>query len=206
MRLERCRARRSDAAVRALVHLWLSALVTPVRAFESLRAMPAPGTGLRAVVVRYAVTTLTTVLSLTLQVQPFRPSSLSFIPTESYYWYQLALLPAFGFVIWLLMASVAHLALRVGGRASDFDLVANVVGLAMLTPMPVVWAFDWAALGFGFYRIEVMAVSHSLFQLWETALQALGLRRVLGVPTGVAIALAVITNTLYVLIAATIAR
>ncbi len=55
---------------------------------------------------------------------------------------QVFFLPIFGVTIWLLMSAFAHVALRLAGKSSDFDLVLNIVGMGMLIPMAVTWAWD----------------------------------------------------------------
>jgi hypothetical protein len=69
--------------------------------------------------------------------EPFTPSSLTFLPARNYYMAQVFFLPIFGVTVWLLVSSFAHVVLRVAGKASNFDLVLNIVGIGMLIPMPV---------------------------------------------------------------------
>ena len=68
--------------------------------------------------------------------QPFAPSSLGFLATNSYYRAQVFFLPLFGLGIWLLMSALAHVAPRLMGKESHFDLVLNMIGMGMLDPMP----------------------------------------------------------------------
>lgn len=122
------------------LQVWLAGLSSPSRAFEELQSKPAPLWGLWAVLVRFTGTSLTTILALHLLGRvPFAPSSLTFLAAENYYAAEIFFLLLFGLAAWLMMSSITHVVLRLGGKASDFDRILNVVGVGMLTPMPAVW-------------------------------------------------------------------
>jgi hypothetical protein len=184
------------------LRLWLVGIYNPVRFAEELKATPAPLWGFAAVAIRFFGTTLIAgVLALVFHMRPFQPSSLTFLPTEVYYRYQLFFMPVFGLAVWLLMSAVAHTAMRLAGKRSDFDLVLNIVGLGMLIPMPLVWLWDWTMIGLGTFTLVTMSISHSLFQLWEASVQALCFRRNLGLGVPAAIALAAGINIIFILVA-----
>jgi hypothetical protein len=104
------------------------------------------------------------------------------------------------------MGSIAHLALRLAGSQSDVDQILNIVGMAMLIPMPVLWLWDWTVIALDAYRVATMAPSHALVQLWETALGAVGFRRILGLGSATAIALAVAINVVFSLLGGLFSR
>jgi hypothetical protein len=175
--------------------------------FDELRQKPAPSWGLRAVLIRFIVTSLTTTLALYLLGRlPFAPSRLTFLPVEHYYRAEILFLPLWGLGIWLLMASMAHVFIRLARKRSDFDQILNVIGMGMLVPMPAVWLFDWTAIGFSFYTMMPMAISHSVFQLWEVSIEATGLNKLLGLRLPVAVTVAIAINVVYVLLAMTFIR
>ena len=145
-------------------------------------------------------------LGLLLGRKPFEPSYLTFLPTERYYAAQVFFLPLFGLAVWLLMSGVVHVVLRLAAHESDFDQVLNIVGMGMLVPMPVVWLWDWSMILSNSFQMAVMAVSHSIFQLWEAWVEAIGLRRVLGLRALPAAGLALLANVLFVLLAMTFVR
>jgi len=189
------------------VQVWFSGLINPSRAFEELKNKPAPMWGFLAVLIRFVVTSLTTTLALhLLGREPFYPSSLTFLPTESYYAILIFILPLFGIAAWLLMSGVAHLILRLAGRASDFDQALNVVGMGMVIPMPVVWLWDWTMIGLNAYKLPMMAASHAVFQAWETGIETVGLKRVLGLRASFALGVAVVVNLVYILLGTIFAR
>jgi hypothetical protein len=111
-----------------------------------------------------------------------------------------------GLVAWLLMSSSGYLLLRLSGQNADLDRTAYVVGMSMLTPIPVVWAWDLAKILSGRYGLEVMAVSHALFQVWEITLGAVGFRRVLGARIWLSIVVATATNLVFVAMGAFLSR
>jgi hypothetical protein len=137
---------------------------------------------------------------------PFAPSRLTFLPMEHYYRAEILFLPLWGLGIWLLMASLAHVFIRLTRKGSNFDQILNVIGMGMLVPMPAVWLFDWTAIGFSFYPMMPMAVSHSVFQLWEVGIEATGLSKLLGLRLPVAVMVAIAINVVYVLLAMTFIR
>ncbi len=189
------------------IRVWALGIFSPLRAFEALKGKPAPLWGLWAVLIRFVVTSLTTTLALCLLGrEPLVPSYLTFVPTTNYYAVLLFTFPLFGVAAWLLMSAVAYLMIRLIGREVDFDQVLNVVGIGMVIPMPVVWLWDWTMIGLDAYRLPTMAVSHAVFQMWETGIEAVGLRRVVGVKAPVAVGVAVVINLVYVLAGAIFAR
>ena len=187
--------------------VWFTGIVRPDNAMEALRTRPAPQWGLAAVVVRFVLTSLLVALPLALLGRtPFQPPYLSFIPEERYYLVLVFAFPLFGLVTWLLMSGSAHLLLRLSSHHPDFDQVANVVGMSMLIPVPIVLAWDLIMILAGTYRLATMAPSHSLFQIWETILGFVGFRRVLGLRTRPAIVVAIAINLIYVLLGALFSR
>jgi hypothetical protein len=189
------------------LRVWLLGLTKPSHMFDQLKQKPAPFWGFWAVLIRFIVTSLTTTLALYLIGHlPFAPSRLTFLPIENYYRAEIFFLPIWGLGIWLLMASMAHVVIRLAGKRSDFDQILNVVGMGMLVPMPVLWLFDWTAVGLGFFTMMPMAISHSIFQLWEVSIEAIGFNRLLGLRLFMAVMLALAINVVYVLLAMTFIR
>jgi len=101
------------------------------------------------------------------------------------------------------MSAVVHVVLRLAAQKSDFDQVLNIVGMGMLIPMPVVWLWDWTMIVSNSFQMAVMAISHSVFQLWEAWIEAVGLRRILGLRALPAAGLALLVNVLFALLTMT---
>jgi hypothetical protein len=141
-----------------------------------------------------------------LERTPFQPSYLVFIKDENYYLMLVFLFPVFGIFTWLLMSSCAHVGLRLCSCQTEFDLIANVIGISMLIPMPIVWIWDLTMIVTDAYALVPMAVSHTLFQTWETALGVLGLKRVIGLNTRTSVLVAIGVNLIYVLMGALFSR
>lgn len=184
------------------MQVWLWGLIHPTKSLEALKGAPAPEWGLLAVLIRFIPTALLVTLPLSLLGrQPFTPSSLTFLATGHYYLAQVFFLPVFGVTTWLLMSAFAHVALRLAGKGSNFDQVLNIVGIGMLIPMPVTWVWDISMIALHWYLLPVMAVSHSLIQLWEVSIEALGFARLLRMGREPAIGLALVINVLYIVLA-----
>jgi len=189
------------------LRVWLTGLLHPSTTMEALRTRTAPFWGLKAVLVRFVGNSLLVALPLALLKRtPFQPSYLIFIKDENYYLVLVFLFPVFGVFIWLLMSSCAHVGLRPFSRQTEFDRIANVIGMSMLIPMPIVWVWDLTMIVTGAYALAPMAVSHTLFQVWETALGALGLKRVIGLDTRTSVFVAIGVNLIYVLMGAIFSR
>jgi hypothetical protein len=76
----------------------------------------------------------------------------------------------------------AHALLRLTGERSDLGRVLDVIGVAMVIPMPPLWVCDMALIAADRFRLPELAVVNPTVQLWETALFGIGLRTSLGVP------------------------
>jgi hypothetical protein len=186
---------------------WLTGILHSSRTLDAWGARPAPSWGFKAVLVRFVGTSLLVALPLALLGRtPFQPSYIEFIPEEEYYKVLVFLFPLFGIITWLLMSSCAHVALRLSSHRTDFDQIANVLGICMLIPMPIVWAWDVTMIITGAYSMGTMAPSHTLFQVWETALGFVGLKRIVGLDARTALFTAVGVNLLYVLMGAFFSR
>jgi hypothetical protein len=173
---------------------------------QALPGAGGPRLGLRAVLTRFLVTDLIETLpQALLGRRPFTPTRLP-IPPERHYRIQLLYLPAFGVAVWLLMGGAAHSLLRLSGHDADLGRVLDVVGLGMLVPMPPLWAADVAMLATNSFRLPGPAVTHALVQLWETALFAVGLHTVLGVPWALAALAGATASGVYVLLGARLVR
>jgi hypothetical protein len=190
-----------------ILRVAITGIFHPSTAMDALRTRPAPFWGLGAVLVRFTGTSLLVALPLALLGRtPFQPSYLEFLPEERYYTVLVFLFPVFGIIAWLLMSSFAHVALRLNSRQTNFDQIANVIGLSMLIPMPIVWTWDVAMIIAGSYGLVTMAISHSLFQVWEIFLGFLGLKRVLGLDSPTSLLIAIVVNLVYVLMGALFSR
>jgi len=188
--------------VRDFVQVWFTGLFNPIRAFYKLKSKPAPLWGLLAVLIRFIGTSLTTIQVLfLLRRMPFVASNLTFLAIESYYSAEIIFLPIFGITIWLLMSAVVYVVLRLIGKVSNFDQILNIVGMGMLTPMPAVWLWDWVMIALNSYQLMTMAVSHAIFQLWETIIESVGFKLILEIKTSLAIGMSLLANIVFALLA-----
>ena len=184
------------------LQVWFSGLINPSRAFDELKSKPAPIWGFWAVLIRFAVTSLTTTLaSYLLGRMPFEPSRLTFLTMENYYAAEVFFLPVFGLAVWLLGSAIVHLVLRLARKASDFDQILNILGMGMLIPMPVVLIWDWTMIALNWYQMTVMDISHSVFAFWGVILYSIGFKRTLGLRALVAIGLALVITVVYISLA-----
>lgn len=181
-------------------------MLHPRQVMRELRDVDGIAPGLRAVLIRFLVTDVVETVPLALLGRlPFRSSRLPVAPAR-HYRAQAVVLPLLGPLLWLLMGSAGHLALRVAGRKSRLDRVLNVVGLGMLVPMPLLWAADVGLIAVDRFRLPELAVTHPAVELWETALFAVGLHETLDVPPRPAAAVGLGMGALYVAVVSPVIR
>lgn len=174
--------------------VWLGGYSRPAWFVEQIHSKPAPHWGVYAQLLRAALDSFLVYLPLALSGRvPPTASYLSFIPTERYYAALVWLTPLVLMGVLLLQASVLHLALRLLGRVSDFDRIVNLVGMAALLVGAVLIPWDWLWLALGSVDQIFLGVSHLAISLWAIYLIALGLSKMLSVPRGLALALALLS-------------
>jgi hypothetical protein len=191
----------------SLFQLWRTGLVNPGRAFEELKAKPAPQWGLAVVVFFNVAISLTTLLALYLLGRgPQMESALTFLPTEHYLVAEMFFLPVLRVGLWLLGSVIIHVGIRLAGKPSDVDLILNIGGLAYLVVMPLLLPSDWLLIALNLYGIGITQYTHGFVALWSMFLSVVGLRRMLGVGTGLALGLSLLSMVTSIMILAIFAR
>lgn len=163
--------------------LWVTGYYNPTKMIAELRSKPAPQWGFRAQFFRAALDSLLLYLPVALMGRmPPTPSSLSFIPTERYYWHLIWLSPLVLGTEWLLASAFIHLGLRLTRWRSDFDQILNIYGMAGLVVGAFLIVWDWAWFALGGVSQYFLGISHLAISLWAVVIAALGLKSILGVP------------------------
>lgn len=176
---------------KSLIKLWWNGVTRPVRAFETLPVLPAPQWGFWVVLVFNLLVSATTLLALyLLGRQPFLESWLTFLPTQNYLLAEIFFLPPLRVWVWLLGAGVTHLCLRLSGHPGGMDTILNIGGLGYLVVMPFILVSDWILIALNAYGLA--EYTHPLAAIWGSVLAVIGLKKLLAVKTGPAVALAVL--------------
>jgi hypothetical protein len=185
-----------------ILKLLIDGIRRPVKMADALAKAPAPAMGLQAVLFRFILTSITSLLALQLLHRlPFAPSELVNLPIEKYYFAEVFFLPVWGVAIWVLMSSVVYLVLQLGKITVDYGKILNAIGIGMLVPMPVLWVWDWIAIGLNIYTVTNQAVSHSIALSWGAIIQVICITRLLKVKLWLAVILIVVANAMYVALA-----
>jgi hypothetical protein len=188
-----------------LLRLWWLGVTRPARAFDELRSRPAPAWGFWVVLAFNLLISATTLLALyLLDVRPFLESWLTFLPTEDYLLAEIFFLPPLRVLVWLLGAAVVHLGLRLAKHPGGMDTLLNVGGLEYLVTMPFILLSDWLLIILDAYWIA--EYTHPLAAVWGLVLTVIGLKRMLGVRTGLAILLTLVSMLLTIPFLAIFAR
>jgi hypothetical protein len=191
----------------SLPRLWLLGVTHPARAFDALRAKPAPQWGFWVVVAFNVAISCTTLLALYLLGRgPQLPSALTFLPTERYLLVEIFFLPVLRVAVWLLASASIHLGVRLAGRVSDFDTILNIGGLGYLVVMPPLLLADWLLVALDAYAISITTWTHLGVALWSMGLTVVGLRRLLHLPLGLALGLAALSTAVSIPLLAIFAR
>jgi len=174
--------------------VWLSGYTNPKRFVDELREKPAPQWGIYGQLLRAGLDSLLIYLPVTVMGRvPPTPSYLSFISTERYYAALIVLTPLVLMFQTLVGASFLHVALRLSGRASDFDQIVNLLGMAALVVGAVLIPWDWFWFAVGGVDQYFLGFSHLVISLWAALLIVLGLKRTLGIPVGLGVLLTLLT-------------
>jgi hypothetical protein len=189
----------------SLFQFWWMGLAHPGRAFEVLKAKPAPAWGFWVVLGFNLLISSTTLSALCLVGRmPFLESWLTFLPTAKYIRVEIFFLPPLRIAVWLIGAAVIHLVLRLVKQASDFDILLNIGGLGYLITMPFILLSDWLLIALDAYWLA--EYTHPLVTFWGAVLSVIGLKKLLGVKTGLAIGLVVLSMVVSIPLLAIFAR
>ncbi len=175
------------------IRLWATGYRSPARFVAALSNWPAPQTGALAQLIRALLDGLGLYLPLALMgLEPSTPSSLRFLPTEQYYWHSVWLAPVVLLAQWLFLSAALHVLLRLFRQPSDIDQILNINGTLALVVGSVILVWDWIYVAAGWRSDVVLGISHLVILIWGMSITALGYRRILGLRTGVAVALTVL--------------
>ncbi len=163
--------------------------------------------GLWSVLLRFGLTSLTTLLLLVfLKRTPFAPSYIPFLKIEDYYKAEAIFLPLWGIGIWLIMGVIARVLGGMTRNESALKNNLNIIGLGMLAPMAILWIWDWTMISLDLHKAVIQAIAHTVAQTWEGAVEAVGFRKVLGLKLRTAIIMAVVINVVFIFFAALLVR
>ncbi len=175
------------------VRLWGSGYLSPRRFIDELSDKRAPHWGLGAQCLRALLDSLLVYLPISLMGRvPPTPSFLPVFPTERYFATLVWLTPLVLISQLLLSTAFIHCTLRLLGRTSDFDRLVNLVGMTALVVGAVLVPWDWAWFAIGGVGQYFLGISHLIIDLWAVYLVVLGMKRMLGIPTWLGIALNVL--------------
>jgi hypothetical protein len=179
------------------LRIWLIGYLNPSGMVEELAKRPAPRWGFYGQLCRAMLDSLLLYLPLALMGwEPSTPSYLSFLSNDVYYAASVFLMPFFLLAQWLLLSVTVHGVLRLGGWQSDVDQILNITGMAALVVGAFLVVWDWGYILLGGRDPVLLGVSHLVLDIWVVYITVIGFRRVLGIPTW----LAILLNVLWLLL------
>ena len=188
--------------------LYLAGVFHPARAFDEIRSRPAPLWAFKVLLFfNLLISATSTLARYLLGYGPMMPSSLTFLPDENYLLAQIFFLPVVRMLAWLLGAAVIHLGIRLAGKPSNMDQILNIAGVIYLVVMPYTFLIDWTAIALNLYGSEVIIILHGVVDLvWSLALGIIGLRRLVGIRTKLAVTVSLINVAVGIPLLALFAR
>jgi hypothetical protein len=167
---------------------------SPARFAEAVRDVPTPGWGLLAVLIRAAMDSVFTYLPPALMGwQPWPAPTITLLHAETYYWFLVWFTPFYMLFLWVYLAGVTHVVLRLTGRRTDMDFVLNVGGFAQLIVGAVLVAWDWGCYALGMRSPVTLGITHLILAQWATVLIVVAYRKFLDLPVWYTIGLYVFT-------------
>jgi hypothetical protein len=176
------------------VRIWLTSYFNPARAVDGLASKPAPRWGLYGVLIRCAVVSLLWYLPAygMGRIPPLVPRLAPAAP-ETYYRTIALLFPLLTLAFWLLDGLLAHGLLLLLRRPSNLATILNVDGFANLIITPLILGWDWLTLARGASSETMLwGLAHLLLDAWYIAFVLLGLKKMLRVPTWLAVLIVVL--------------
>lgn len=133
--------------------------------------------------------------------EPSTPSYLSFLSNDVYYAASVFFMPVFLLAQWLLLSVTVHSVLRLGGRRSDVNQILNITGMVALVVGAFLVIWDWGYILLGGRDPIFLGMSHLVLDIWAVVITVIGFRRMLGIPTW----LAILLNVLWLLLSVPLA-
>jgi hypothetical protein len=162
----------------------------PARFAGAVRDLPGPGWGLLAVLIRAAMDSLFTYLPpALLGWQPWPAPTISLLKPETYFWFLVWFTPLYMLLLWVYLAGVTHVVLRLTGRRTDMDFVLNIGGFVQLVVGAVLVAWDWSCYGLGLRSPIALGITHWILAQWGTVLIVVAYRKFLDLSVGYTLAL-----------------
>lgn len=177
--------------MKSFLQVWMTGYYRPSLAVEQLRDKPAPQWGLYGALIRSVLVSLFWYLPAhLLHRQTASPPVLTIFNPQSYYLAMIIIFPVFTLMSWVLDSALVHVILRLTGRQSDIDQILNINGMGYLIIGPLLVAWDWITLAFGWESAVVTwGLIHLIIDLWYIIFVITGLKRILHLPLWLAAAL-----------------
>jgi hypothetical protein len=172
------------------LQIWLTGYFNPSKMVEELSKKPAPHWGFYGQLCRAMLDSLLLYLPLALMGwEPSTPSYLGFLSNDVYFAASVFFMPIFLLAQWMLLSVMVHSILRLGGRRSDVDQIMNITGMAALVVGAFLVVWDWGYILLGGRDPIFLGISHLVLDVWTVVITVIGFRRMLGIPTWLAILL-----------------
>lgn len=178
------------SAGRGFLRVALLGYRNPARFAEAVRELPTPAWGLVAVLIRAAMDSLFIYMPPALMGwQPWPGPTITLLHAETYYWAMVWFTPLYMLFLWVYLAGVTHVVLRLTGRRTDMDFVLNVGGFAQLIVGAVLIAWDWGYYALGMRSPITLGITHWILAQWATVLIVVAYRKFLDLPVWYTLAL-----------------
>jgi hypothetical protein len=146
---------------------WITGYYNPPKLAAELSVKKAPQWGFYATGLRGLMTSLFLYLPLFLMGNtPTTPSWLTFIPDSNYFLISIFFVPVFFYLLWLFIAALLYLVIRLSGLKTDIDQILNITGFNSLVTGTFILLWDWIWIIMGWHNPIFLGTSHLIIDIW----------------------------------------
>lgn len=121
--------------------------------------------------------------------RPCPSPTITLLHAGTCYWTAVWFTPFYMLFLWLYLAGVTHVVLRLAGRRTDMDFAMNVGGFAQLIVGAVIVVWDWGCYALGMRSPITLGITCWILAQWATVLIMVAYRKFLDLPVWFTLAL-----------------
>jgi hypothetical protein len=146
---------------------WMIGYYNPVKLSTELSLKKNISWGIYATGLRGLMNSVFLYLPLVLmEKEPTTSSWLTFLPNSDYFLASIFFVPFFFYFLWLFIAALLYLILRMSGMIRDIDQILNITGFNSLIVGVFILLWDWLWIIAGWHNPVFLGISHLIIDIW----------------------------------------